>query len=223
MSTTSDNLWRCDWTFAILCALAFFLAGVTATLAMCNAERAPDLAFSARLAPRAAPQPILMAAVESRPISSAAVNPIVRVTLKPTTYVMPVKGTYRNYTVQPGQTLSRLDPEGWQHTCEINKQSGNIKTRDCKITAGTSIILPVAIVIALSQQEESPARHLANTDRTAEHKMLGINERLRLAEVARERFCSQQVSNEKLPACEPEWAARIQMQALALTVGKQSS
>lgn len=167
-----------------------------------------------------------MAAADSRQQASAspiATATVVRVALKQTTYIAPVRGTYRAYTVQPGQTLSRLDPEGWQHTCEINKQSGGIRTKDCKITAGTSILLPVAIVIALSQEQAPQVAHLGVTQppRAAERNVpLNLEERLRLAEIARQQFCNHP-ENERSYACTPERAAQTELQTLALMVERR--
>lgn len=232
MSTASDKLWRCDWTFVILSAFAFFLSGVTATFAMCNARsHAPELVALARLA-----QPILQQA----PITSAQTAPRATKQLETTTQstvtpavirlassraapVQKPKGTYSTYRVKKGQTLSQLDPEGWQHTCEINKQLGRIKTRDCGLTTEADILLPANIVAALSLEEQQANTVIPpETIKAAELKApLNLDERLRLAEVARQQFCDHP-GNEMSPACAPERAAQAQFQTLALTVGKQS-
>ncbi len=218
--------WQYNWLFVILSALAIFLFGVTATLVSLNAGHIAPAPASARFTSETTSKllPVTTADVQQQavvPPKSTAAS-VVKVAFKPTTYITPARGTYRAYIVQPGQTLSRLDPEGWQHTCDINKQLGNIKMRDCKITAGASILLPVAIVIALSQEQAPQVAHLAVTQapRATEQRDVSLNldERLRLAEIARQQFCNHP-ANERSYACKPERVAQTELQALALMVG----
>ena len=218
--------WRHNWLFVILGVLAIFLFGVTVTIVSLNVGHAALEPVSARFTPGATSKPISVTPVDVQWSATASLKStasVVRVALKPTAYIAPAKGTYRTYTVQPGQTLSRLDPEGWQHTCDINKQLGNIKMRDCKIIAGASILLPVAIVIALSQEQAPLVAPFAvvQSPRAVERDVsLDLNQRLHLAEKARQHFCDHP-GNERSYACTPERAAQIELQALALMIGRR--
>ncbi len=251
MSTTPFNKLRrfYDLSLVILCAIGFILLGVTATLAMCNASsHAPEMVASARVdqqifralsasAQKAPPiaatlptvQPAAVITAVTADVASQSQSTVVRASLRTTTYANPLPGTFREYVVQRGDELARLNPNGWQHTCVINVQRGFIKASDCKIIAGATILLPVAIVIALSQEQTPQVAHLAVANKavsspreaTKHEKSLDLDEKIRLAEKARRTFCYYP-DNERLTACEPERDAQTELQRLALLLNKRS-
>lgn len=126
------------------------------------------------------------------------------------------KAAYRPYVVKSGETLSRLDPAGWKHTCDINRQFGSIRKADCALMADTTILLPVAVVesmtLAKVDSSAAPSKRIAQTEIC---KRLSQTDRLHLAEKARRQFCEHE-GNERSPACESERAANFGMLVLSL-------
>lgn len=123
---------------------------------------------------------------------------------------------YRAYVVKPGETLSRLDPAGWKHTCDINRQFGSIKKADCTLAANAAILLPVAVVESMTLAAvDSPAAPSERIAQTEIRKRLSQTDRLHLAEKARWQFCDH-TGNERSSACESERAANFEMLVLSL-------
>ena len=126
------------------------------------------------------------------------------------------KAAYRPYVVKSGETLSRLDPAGWKHTCDINRQFGSIRKADCALMADAVILLPVAVVesmtLAAVNLPAVPSERIAQTEI---RDRLPQAARLYLAEKARQQFCDHS-GNERSPACELERAASFEMLVLSL-------
>ncbi|MBP7060682.1 MAG: hypothetical protein KBA91_01740 [Candidatus Moranbacteria bacterium] len=225
-----ESRWRRNWIFVFFCALATFLSGVTATLVVFNTSgySSPESIQSAR-----SPKSLLTARslVQAKEDSSRVLSPaagerpvIVRVNFRtmsaPSSQVVhhDDQPRYRSYLVKPGETLSRLDPEGWKHTCEINRQLGKIKKTDCTLTADAEIFLPVAVVRSLTLALDS---HLQTTVSRPDNRKLSIEEQSRLAEIALRRFCDS-LANEELPGCKKQGSTTMNQQQ-QITLASQGS
>jgi hypothetical protein len=236
MNTASYNRSRrqSDWIFVILCAVGFFLLGVSATLTLINmmrnhVESGPPiqvqlvLSTTTETLAQSAP-PVLSQEPQKKASSQPQVELITfRTSQSPKTQSQPAK--YRPYVVKNGETLSRLDPKGWKHTCEINKQLGSIG-KDCLLIAQAAILLPVSVVESLSLAE-AQARSIPKAPqqtalaKPAQKRVLSLEEELHRAGIVRQQFCDH-VGNEKSSACEPEQAAAIELQHLALVLKKET-
>ena len=239
MNTASYNRSRrqSDWIFVILCAVGFFLLGVSATLTLINmmrnhVESGPPiqvqlvLSTTTETLAQSAP-PVLSQEPQKKASSQPQVELITHVAFRtsqsPKTQSQPAK--YRPYVVKNGETLSKLDPKGWQHTCEINKQLGSIG-KDCLLIAQAAILLPVSVVESLSLAE-AQARSIPKAPqqtalaKPAQKRVLSLEEELHRAGIVRQQFCDH-VGNEKSSACEPEQAAAIELQHLALVLKKET-
>ena len=204
-----------DLSFVLCLALAIFLAGVTTALFFMGDKTGYSSGASIRVqsgptirvqqqgsidggsqVSRMPQQRETLASQPVRPllIRADTINP----SPKP-------KAAYRPYVVKSGETLSRLDPEGWKHTCEINQQFGSIRKADCALMADTTILLPVAVVESMTLAKvDSPAAPFKQIVRTEIRNRLSQDDQLRLAE------------NESSPACDPERTMRFEMLALSL-------
>lgn len=119
---------------------------------------------------------------------------------------------YTPYTVQPHEMLSKLDPEGWQHTCKVNQQISLIKT-DCRLIAYATILLPVAVVAGLESKKRMVAQHQS-------HGNASINSSpdssVRIAR-AQQQLCDHAGTQEIRPTiCSSERSLQTEQQRLAL-------
>ena len=201
-----------DLSFVLCLALAIFLAGVTVTLSVMNKARyssdalvrvqsGPTIRVQQQGSIDGGSQVSRMPQQREMPASQSVQPPLIRAV-----YPLPKpKAAYRPYVVKSGETLSRLDPEGWKHTCEINQQFGSIRKADCALMADTTILLPVAVVESMTLAKvDSPAAPFKQIVRTEIRNQLSQDDQLRLAE------------NESSPACDPERTMRFEMLALSL-------
>ena len=156
-----------DFSFVLCLVLAIFFAGMTTALFFMGDKTG----YSSGASIRVQSGPMIRvqqgdvdggAQVSRMPqqretLASQPVRPrLIRIT---TVHHSPKpKAAYRPYVVKSGETLSRLDPEGWKHTCEINQQFGSIRKADCALMADTTILLPVAVVESMTLAAvDSPA------------------------------------------------------------------
>ena len=201
-----------DFSFVLCLVLAIFLAGMTTALFFMGDKTGYSSGASIRV--QSGPmirvqqgdvdggtQVSRMPQQREMPASQSVQPPLIRAV-----YPLPKpKAAYRPYVVKSGETLSRLDPEGWKHTCEINKQFGSIRKADCALMADTTILLPVAVVESMTLAKvDSPAAPFKQIVRTEIRNRLSQDDQLRLAE------------NESSPACDPERTMRFEMLALSL-------
>lgn len=215
-----------DLSFVLCLALAIFLAGMTTALffmgdktgyssgASIRVQSGPTIRVQQQGSIDGGSQVSRMPQ-QRETLASQPVRPqLIRIT---TVHHSPKpKAAYRPYVVKSGETLSRLDPEGWKHTCEINKQFGSIRKADCALMADTTILLPVAVVESMTLAKvDSPAAPSERIAQTEIRDRLSQTDRLRLAEIARQRFCDHP-GNESSPACEPERTMGFEMLALSL-------
>ncbi|MBP8201382.1 MAG: hypothetical protein QG664_687 [Patescibacteria group bacterium] len=226
MDAFLQRQWRYNLAFLICSALAIFLAGVAVTLTVMNkaagyssgapvrvqsgptirAQQQGDADGGAQVARM--PQQQIEAPV-SRPEPPQLIRAV-------GTHHPSKSHAYRAYVVKPGETLSRLDPAGWKHTCDINRQFGSIKKADCTLTADAAILLPVAVVESMTLAAvDSPAAPSERIAQTEIRKRLSQTDRLHLAEKARWQFCDH-TGNERSSACESERAANFEMLVLSL-------
>ena len=215
MGASLRKQWRFyDLSFALCLVLAIFLAGVTVTLAVMNkAGYSSDAPVRVQSGPTIRVQQqgsidggsqVSRIPQQRETLASQPVRPLlIRAdTINPSPKP---KAAYRPYVVKSGETLSRLDPEGWKHTCEINQQFGSIRKADCALMADTTILLPVAVVESMTLAKvDSPAAPFKQIVRTEIRNRLSQDDQLRLAE------------NESSPACDPERTMRFEMLALSL-------
>ncbi len=213
MDASLRKQWRFyDLSFALCLVLAIFLAGVTVTLAVMNkagyssdapvrVQSGPTIRVQQQGSIDGGSQVSRMPQQREIPASQSVQPPLIRAV-----YPLPKpKAAYRPYVVKSGETLSRLDPEGWKHTCEINQQFGSIRKADCALMADTTILLPVAVVESMTLAKvDSPAAPFKQIVRTEIRNRLSQDDQLRLAE------------NESSPACDPERTMRFEMLALSL-------
>lgn len=214
-----------DFSFVLCLVLAIFLAGMTTALFFMGDKTGYSSGASIRVqsGPMIRVQQgdvdggtqVSRMPQQRETLASQPVRPqLIRIT---TVHHSPKpKAAYRPYVVKSGETLSRLDPEGWKHTCEINQQFGSIRKADCVLMADTTILLPVAVVESMTLAKvDSPAAPSERIAQTEIRDRLSQTDRLRLAEIARQRFCDH-LGNESSPACEPERTMRFEMLALSL-------
>ena len=212
-----------DFSFVLCLVLAIFLAGMTTALFFMGDKTGYSSGASIRV--QSGPmirvqqgdvdggtQVSRMPQQREMPASQSVQPPLIRAV-----YPLPKpKAAYRPYVVKSGETLSRLDPEGWRHTCEINKQFGSIRKADCALMADTTILLPVAVVESMTLAKvDSPAAPFKQIVRTEIRNRLSQDDQLRLAEIARQQFCDHP-GNESSLACELERAASFEMLVLSL-------
>lgn len=213
-----------DLSFVLCLALAIFLAGMTTALffmgdktgyssgASIRVQSGPTIRVQQQGSIDGGSQVSRMPQQREIPASQSVQPPLIRAV-----YPLPKpKAAYRPYVVKSGETLSRLDPEGWRHTCEINKQFGSIRKADCALMADTTILLPVAVVESMTLAKvDSPAAPFKQIVRTEIRNRLSQDDQLRLAEIARQQFCDHP-GNESSLACEPERTMGFEMLALSL-------
>ena len=212
-----------DFSFALCLVVAIFLAGVTVTLAVMNkagyssdapvrVQSGPTIRVQQQGSIDGGSQVSRMPQQREIPASQSVQPPLIRAV-----YPLPKpKAAYRPYVVKSGETLSRLDPAGWKHTCDINRQFGSIRKADCALMADAVILLPVAVVesmtLAAVNLPAVPSERIAQTEI---RDRLPQAARLYLAEKARQQFCDHS-GNERSPACELERAASFEMLVLSL-------
>ena len=224
MDASSHRRWRYDWTFVILCIVAIFLSGVTATLVVINKN-----GYSSSTPIRVQSGPVILAQqdgvdggvrvsqvslqqTEARALLSER-SQTTRVAVA--SHHSPKPKAYRPYVVKSGEMLSRLDPEGWKHTCEINRQFGSIKKMDCTLKADVAILLPVAVVESLAVAAADTTPTMLSQIAKAEPETISLDQQIRLAGIVRQQFCDHP-GNERSSACEPERAAAFEMLVLSL-------
>ena len=226
MDASLRKQWRFyDLSFALCLVLAIFLAGVTVTLAVMNkAGYSSDAPVRVQSGPtiRVQQQGSIDGGLQVSRIPQqreTSVSQPVRPLLIRADTINPSpkpKAAYRPYVVKSGETLSRLDPAGWKHTCDINRQFGSIRKADCALMADAVILLPVAVVesmtLAAVDLPAVPSERIAQTEI---RNRLPQADRLYLAEKARQQFCDHS-GNERSPACELERAASFEMLVLSL-------
>ncbi len=212
-----------DWSFVILCIVAIFLFGVTATLAVCNTSCCSASTVKVRSAP------VLVveknAQRETRVHQQAAViRPVFTHADERQSATTPPQPTasshnhqkkYRPYLVKPGESLSQLDPKGWQHTCAVNRQMGSIKNTDCTLMADATILLPVVVVESLTLATTDTAPPAVTTKVAKAQSTRSLDEKIYLVELARQQFCDHP-GNEMSSACAPERQASAQLMTLVL-------
>lgn len=122
---------------------------------------------------------------------------------------------YTSYTVQPHEMLSKLDPEGWQHTCKVNQQIGRIRN-DCRLIAYVTILLPVAVVAGLESKERMVAQHQSNGNASRQSLDSSPDSSMRIART-QPQFCDHAGTQEmRLTVCSSERSSQTEQQRLAL-------
>lgn len=165
------NLYSYSFIFALWVLISLVL--LIPILMVKNSNAAASLALAMQ---RKAPV-VSLRVTEAPPVAVQVILPTSAVVSAP---LAPKKLAYRAYTVRLGDKLSKLDETGWTTTCRINKQLGRGGVAaDCKLMAGTNIVLPVAVVesLASSDQGKSEGIHLTQMVHT---RYDGVPDNIRL-------------------------------------------